>query len=186
MFQTFVNIGKAIYQTYKTYQAAINTALFIAQGVASHKAAMKAKATGADILLQKYGTGKGIPVIYGTRRVAGTVVYMETQNNRELYVVYAIAAHEVDSFDLESIQLDGRTVKDTKIYRQGYDISDGTRQIDYDFYTGKNYEFNQDLRENEAIITAKVREIGKNSYFDIFLEIKVELPDTNILNPKEY
>ena len=131
MFQTFLSIGKAIVGFVKTHATAIQLSLFVAQGVMSHKAAMKAKRTGADILLQKYGTGGGIPVIYGTRRVAGTVVYMETQNNRELYVVYAIAAHEIDSFDLESIQLDGRTVKDTNIYRQGYDISDGTNRVKF-------------------------------------------------------
>ena len=97
----------------------------------AHKQAMKAKRTGAEILLQKYGTGAGMPVIYGTRRVAGTVVYMNTTNNKELFVVYAIAGHEIDSFDLESLQIDGRTIKDLNIYRQGYDISDGTTRINY-------------------------------------------------------
>jgi len=125
----FAAIGTAIYNFITS--PVVRAVLFVAQGVTAHQAAMKAKRTGADILLQKYGTGGGIPVIYGTRRVAGTVVYMETQNNRELYVVYAIAAHEIDSFDLESIQLDGRTVKDTNIYRQGYDISDGTTRINF-------------------------------------------------------
>jgi hypothetical protein len=125
----FAAIGTAIYNFITN--PVVQAVLFVAQGVTAHQAAMKAKRTGADILLQKYGTGGGIPVIYGTRRVAGTVVYMETQNNRELYVVYAIAAHELDSFDLESIQLDGRTVKDTNIYRQGYDISDGTTRIQF-------------------------------------------------------
>ena len=125
----FAAIGTAIYNFITN--PVVQAVLFVAQGVTAHQAAMKAKRTGADILLQKYGTGGGIPVIYGTRRVAGTVVYMETQNNRELYVVYAIAAHEIDSFDLESIQLDGRTIKDTNIYRQGYDISDGTTRINF-------------------------------------------------------
>ena len=119
----------AIKTFFQTYATAIQIALFVAQGVSAHKAAMKAKRTGADILLQKYGTGAGMPVIYGTRRVAGTVVYMNTTNNKELFVVYAIAGHEIDSFDMESLQIDGRTIKDTKIYRQGYDISDGTNRI---------------------------------------------------------
>ena len=105
----------AIKTFFQTYATAIQIALFVAQGVSAHKAAMKAKRTGADILLQKYGTGAGMPVIYGTRRVAGTVVYMNTTNNKELFVVYAIAGHEIDSFDMESFQIDGRTIKDTKI-----------------------------------------------------------------------
>lgn len=66
------------------------------------------------------------------------------------------------------------------------DIFEGKRQIDYDYFTGDNYEFGQDLRDNEATITAKVRNIGDNSSFDIFIEVKVKLPDTNILIAKKY
>jgi len=136
------NIPPAVEALFKVFQAigkifkfltkpAVQLGLAVAQGVMAHKQAMKAKRTGAEILLQKYGTGAGMPVIYGTRRVAGTVVYMNTTNNKELFVVYAIAGHEIDSFDLESLQIDGRTIKDLNIYRQGYDISDGTTRINY-------------------------------------------------------
>ena len=130
-----VAIGKVFTAIGKIFKfvtsPAVQLSLFVAQGVMAHRAAMKAKRTGADILLQKYGTGAGMPVIYGTRRVGSTVVYMNTINNKELFVVYAIAGHEIDSFDLESIHLDGRTIKDLKIYRQGYDISDGSTRINF-------------------------------------------------------
>jgi hypothetical protein len=127
----FMAVGQAVAGFFGTYGAVISTGAFIAQGIYAHKAAMKAKRMGADILLQKYGTGQGMPIIYGSRRVGSTVVYMETKNNKELFVVYALAGHELDSFDLNSIQLDGRTINDDEIYRQGYDLSDGTTRIRY-------------------------------------------------------
>ena len=123
----FLTVGKAIFDFFTS--KAVQTGLFVIQGVTAHRAAMKAKGRGADILLQKYGTGKGMPVIYGTRRVGSTVVYMETINNKELFVVYALAGHEIDGFDLESIHLDGRTINDSTIYRQGYVVSDGTNRV---------------------------------------------------------
>ena len=132
----FAAVGSQILQ-YTAYAIdlargmSIATGLTIAQGVYAHKTAMKAKRKGADILLQKYGTGQGMPIIYGSRRIGSTVVYMETKNNKELFVVYALAGHELDSFDLNSIQLDGRTINDDEIYRQGYDLSDGTTRIRY-------------------------------------------------------
>jgi hypothetical protein len=127
----FMAVGQAVSGFFGAYGAAISTGAFIAQGIYAHKAAMKAKRMGADILLQKYGTGQGMPIIYGSRRIGSTVVYMETKNNKELFVVYALAGHELDSFDLNSIQLDGRTINDDEIYRQGYDLSDGTTRIVY-------------------------------------------------------
>ena len=123
----FLHIGAAIWGFLT--RPAVQLSLFVAQGVMAHQKALKLKGKGADVLLQKYGTGGGIPVIYGTRRVGSTVVHMETVNNKELFIVYAIAGHEIDSFDLESIHLDGRTIKDSTIYRQGFIISDGTTRV---------------------------------------------------------
>ena len=60
------------------------------------------------------------------------------------------------------------------------DIREGTRQIDYDFSIGVN-SFSPDLRDDEVLITAKVRNIGWNSDYDLLLEVKAKLPDTNIL-----
>ena len=126
-FMIFMQIGAAIF-SFLT-KPAVQLSLFVVSGVMAHQKAMKLKGKGADVLLQKYGTGGGIPVIYGTRRVGSTVVHMETVNNKELFIVYAIAGHEIDSFDLESIHLDGRTIKDSTIYRQGFIISDGTTRV---------------------------------------------------------
>ena len=59
------------------------------------------------------------------------------------------------------------------------DIRDGDRQIDYDFSLGK-YSWGY-LDDDEILITAKVRNIGWNSDYDLLLEVKAKLPDTNIL-----
>jgi len=61
------------------------------------------------------------------------------------------------------------------------DMSDGNKQIDYDYFTGDHYEYEGDLQADEALITAKVRNIGMDSGYDIFIEVKAKLPDTNIL-----
>ena len=78
----FAAIGQAI-SAFVTFLSNPYTqaALFIASGVQSHRTNKKLK-RGQDILLTKFGTGGGIPVVYGTRRVAGTVVFMETVANK--------------------------------------------------------------------------------------------------------
>tara|TARA_R100000149_G_scaffold38276_1_gene14748 strand:+ start:1001 stop:3889 length:2889 start_codon:yes stop_codon:yes gene_type:complete len=124
----FLAVGKAIGSFFGN--AYVQAALFVASGVSSHQAMMKAKRQGAEILLQKYGTGGGMPVIYGRRRVGGTVVFMETVNNKELFVVYALAGHEIDSFEPLTIQINGRSIDDSSVFRQGYAIADGVERFE--------------------------------------------------------
>lgn len=114
----FAAIGQAI-SAFVTFLSNPYTqaALFIASGVQSHRTNKKLK-RGQDILLTKFGTGGGIPIVYGTRRVAGTVVFMETVANKELFVVYALAVGEVES--ISDLRIDGRSINDTSVYRQGY------------------------------------------------------------------
>lgn len=52
------------------------------------------------ILLNTQSAVRGIPVIYGTRRVGGTRVYMATggQNNKYLFVILAVAEGEIDGY----------------------------------------------------------------------------------------
>lgn len=129
----WAKVGSAIYNFFTGASSVgtyVQAALFTAQGVMSHKARMKAKRQGAEILLQRYGTGGGMPVIYGRRRVGSTVVFMETVNNKELFVVYAIAGHEIDSFEPLTIQLNGRSIDDSTVFRQGYAIADGVERFE--------------------------------------------------------
>ena len=92
----------------------ILTVLSVAQGIKSYRQAKKLEKEANQLLIQKYGTGGGIPVIYGTRRVAGTVVFAETVNNRELFVVYALATGEVE--DISDIRIGGRSVTDKSVF----------------------------------------------------------------------
>ena len=96
---------------------------YVYMGVSSYqnyKAGKALQRASQEILLTKYGTGGGIPVIYGTRRVGGTVVFMETVNNKELFVVYALAVGEVE--DIGDLRIDNRSIDDTSIFRQGYTL----------------------------------------------------------------
>jgi hypothetical protein len=96
---------------------------YVYMGVSSYqnyKAGKALQRASQEILLTKYGTGGGIPVVYGTRRVGGTVVFMETVNNKELFVVYALAVGEVE--DIGDLRIDNRSIDDTSIFRQGYTL----------------------------------------------------------------
>lgn len=124
----FISIGQVVWNFLT--KPAVTIGLFVASGVYAHLQVQKAKKTGQEILLTQFGTGGAMPIIYGTRRVAGTVVFMNTAEfQKELFVVYAIAGHEIDSFDLETIQIDGRPVSDVQVYRDGFIASDGTTRI---------------------------------------------------------
>jgi hypothetical protein len=97
--------------------SALKILFYVGSGVASYKSYKKAKKLekqANQLLIQKYGTGGGIPVSYGTRRVAGTVLYANTINNRELFVVYAISVGEIHS--ISNIKIGGRSVADTSVF----------------------------------------------------------------------
>ena len=92
----------------------ILTAISVAQGIKSYRQAKKLEREANQLLIQKYGTGGGIPVVYGTRRIAGTVVFADTVNNRELFVVYALCVGEVT--DITNIQIGGRSIFDKSVF----------------------------------------------------------------------
>jgi hypothetical protein len=77
---------------------------------------------GQDILGQKTSQGGKIPVIYGRRRVGSTVVFMNTADNRskDLFLVYALSVGEIDQIELDTIEINGVSIKDPKVFRQGY------------------------------------------------------------------
>lgn len=78
-------------------------------------------AKGQDIMANKTAAGGKIPVIYGTRRVGAQVVYMDTKNNRskDLFVVYALAVGECEEILGRTIEIDGNSILDGKIYKGG-------------------------------------------------------------------
>ena len=115
-FQTVAFVAKKL--------AVIKKILFIAtiaMGVKNWRTAKDMLAKGQDIMGTKIAAGGGIPIVYGTRRVGSTIVYMDTSANRskDLYVVYAIALGELDEIMLETIEVDGNRLTDSNQFRNG-------------------------------------------------------------------
>ena len=76
------------------------------------------------ILANKMTAGGKIPVIYGARRVGAQIVYMDTaaNQNKDLFVVYALGVGEIESIDKDSIMIDGTLITDTNRFKDGYYI----------------------------------------------------------------
>lgn len=99
----------------------IGTIATLAVGVKGFLQAREMLAKGQDIMANKTAAGGKIPVIYGTRRVGAQVVYMDTKNNRskDLFVVYALAVGECEEILGRTIEIDGNSILDGKIYKGG-------------------------------------------------------------------
>mgnify|MGYP003109447396 CR=1 FL=1 len=107
-----------------TNWAKIKTAAFIATlavGVKGFLQARKMAAKGQDILANKTSAGGKLPVIYGTRRVGSQIIYMDTNSNdsRDLYVVYALSVGECEEILGRTIELDGNPLTDSARFRDG-------------------------------------------------------------------
>ena len=100
----------------------IATAITLAVGVKGFMEAKALMAKGQDILGQKTSQGGKIPVIYGRRRVGSTVAFMNTADNRskDLMIVCALSVGEIDQIELDTIEVNGVSIKDSKVFRQGY------------------------------------------------------------------
>ena len=98
------------------------TVITIGVGVKGYMEAKALMAKGQDILGQKTAQGGKIPVIYGRRRVGSTVAFMHTADNRskDLFVIYALSVGEIDQIELDTIEINGVSIKDPKVFRQGY------------------------------------------------------------------
>lgn len=77
------------------------------QAYQANKQAQDLRRKANNLLITKYGTGESIPVLYGRRRVAGTVVFAETVNQKDLFVVYALSVGEVEEIHGDTILIDG-------------------------------------------------------------------------------
>ena len=99
---------------------AIQFATF-AVGVKGYLQARQMLAKGQDIMVNKTAAGGKIPVIYGTRRVGAQIVYLDTAQNRskDLFVVYAISVGECEEILGRTIEIDGNSILDGKIYKGG-------------------------------------------------------------------
>ena len=62
------------------------------------------------ILLNKQSNDANIPVIYGTRMIGGTRVFMETSGTDNTHLYMAIILSEGEINDITSIKIDDKTV----------------------------------------------------------------------------
>tara|TARA_R100001443_G_scaffold69282_1_gene77850 strand:+ start:11871 stop:15098 length:3228 start_codon:yes stop_codon:yes gene_type:complete len=118
----FTEIGKA-WGSANTLQKInyVLTATTLAVGVKGFMQARNMLAKGQDILANKTSMGGKIPVIYGTRRVGTQIIYMDVNSNdsRDMYVVYALSVGECDEILGRTIELDGNPLTDSARFRDG-------------------------------------------------------------------
>ena len=97
------------------------TAITLAVGVKGFLQTKAMLAKGQDILANKTSAGGKLPVIYGTRRVGAQIIYMDVNSNdsRDLYVVYALAVGECEEIIGRTIELDGNLLTDSARFRDG-------------------------------------------------------------------
>ena len=97
------------------------TAVTLAVGVKGFLQARNMLGKGQDILANKTSMGGKIPVIYGTRRVGAQIIYMDVNSNdsRDMYVVYALSVGECEEIIGKSIELDGNPLSDSARFRNG-------------------------------------------------------------------
>ena len=94
----------------------------VATGVKGYLELKDMMSKGQQILGQKSAQGGKIPVIYGRRRVGSTLALLHTHDGRSqnLVAVYALSVGEVDQIELDTIELNGVSIKDRKVFTQGY------------------------------------------------------------------
>jgi len=118
----FKTIGTA-WETANTLQKIqyVLTAATLAVGVKGFMQARNMLNKGQDILANKTSMGGKIPVIYGTRRVGAQIIYMDVNSNdsRDMYVVYALSVGECDEIIGTTIELDGNPLTDSARFRNG-------------------------------------------------------------------
>ena len=96
--------------------------LTVAVGIKNFRTAQDLLSKGQDILATKVAAGGKVPIIYGTRRVGSQLIFLDTADNRskDLFCVYALSVGEVDHIDLNTLELNGVSISDTKVFRDGF------------------------------------------------------------------
>jgi predicted phage tail protein len=97
---------------------AVSAGVSYVQTKAAIKKAKQASKRNEGLLINSEGTSNYIPIIYGTRRVAGTRVFVATNDvsggdpNEYLYLVYVLCEGEVD--DITDILIDDLPTSDAR------------------------------------------------------------------------
>lgn len=129
------------------------------QAYRANKQARDLKRKASELLITKFGTGEHIPVLYGRRRVAGTVLFAETVNQKDLFVVYALSVGELEEIHGDTILIDGdRLDKQSR-------------------FKGDNFIIRNDRSENYGSGTALfgATTADKNNVLDIYTTTNVKV-----------
>ena len=123
-FKFFKAVGSALGATGKLGEALkFITGVFnvatLAVGIKGFLQAREMLNQGQTIMANKRAAGGKMPIIYGTRRVGTQIVYLNTfgRKNRDLYVVYALSVGECEEIVGKSIEIDGNSILDSKIFK---------------------------------------------------------------------
>lgn len=124
MFETIRAVA-SIVRSVAAVASAVWTAvqvIAVGMGVKGYMEAKDLMNRGQAILGQKTAQGGKIPVIYGRRRVGSTLALLHTHDGRSqnLVAIYALSVGEVDQIELDTIEINGVPIKDTKVFTQGY------------------------------------------------------------------
>ena len=96
----------------------------------AQKAAKKAADAMRGVLLNKESNIEGIPVIYGTRRVGGTRVFVHAEGsdkNKYLYICLVLCEGEVD--DIYDIEIDNHPISDSSRWGAIEEITTDTSTV---------------------------------------------------------
>lgn len=124
-------------------------------------------------------------VIYGTRRIAGNLIYAETTGttNTFLHLVYAIAGHEIDSFvsfkiNEDNVTLDGDGfVQETK-YKSG-----STKMVRIKYHTGADDQVaDSDLVSESNNLWTDEHKLSGIAYFYVRLQFSNDVFPNGIPN----
>lgn len=103
--------------------AIVSFALSYTQAKKAQKAAKKAADAMKGVLVNKESNIDPIPVIYGTRRVGGTRVFVHTaggDKNKYLYICLVLCEGEVD--DIYDIKIDDYDLTDSRFIKDGRNL----------------------------------------------------------------
>ena len=97
---------------------------------------INAEQNARGVLVNKFNANAFIPVVYGTRKVGGNVVFLETSGTDNQYLYMALVLSEGEINDIVSIQVNDNTVTFTG------DLADNTQvtvaSSDSNFYDGSS------------------------------------------------
>jgi len=126
------------------------------------------------VKITKSGTNIGIPIVYGFRRVGGTIVHVETdgKSNQFLHVVYAICEGEIAG--VHRIKLDDNELLPhpgtSQTYTHGAEITTTTgryaNRIKFQIFNGKEDQVESDLANESPSwnATGKIRKMPGVAY----------------------